>query len=66
MYFGGNFLFHMRDVDWSNPIYSMTPAGSRIHTWSFNARISQDTGFWGGNKVAVSEFDIDYRSVLNL
>lgn len=66
MYFGGNFLFHMRDVDWSNPSYSMTPSGSRIHTWSFTARISQDTGFWGGNKTAVSEFDIDYRSVLNL
>lgn len=66
MYFGGNFLFHMRDVDWSNPTYSMTPSGSRIHTWNFTARIPQDTGFWGGNKVAVSEFDIDYRSVLNL
>ncbi len=66
MYFGGNYLFHMRDVDWSNPVYSMTPNGGRIHTWSFTARISQGTGFWGGNKTAVSEFDIDYRSVLDL
>jgi hypothetical protein len=66
MYFGGNFLFHMRDVDWSNPTYSMTTSGSRIHTWNFSARLSQDTGFWGGNQTAVSEFDIDYRSVLDL
>ena len=66
MYFGGNFLFHMRDVDWSNPVVSMTTNGSRYHTWNFTARLSQDAGFWGGNVTAVSEFDIDYRSVLNL
>jgi len=66
MYFGGNFLFHMRDVDWSNPVVSMTTSGSRFHTWNFTARLSQDTGFWGGNQTAVSEFDIDYRSVLDL
>ena len=66
MYFGGNFLFRMRDVDWSNPIVSMTTTGSRYHTWNFSARLSQDTGFWGGSKTAVSEFDIDYRSVLDL
>lgn len=66
MYFGGNFLFHMRDVDWSNPMVSMTTTGGRFHTWNFTARLSQDTGFWGGNKVAVSEIDIDYRSVLDL
>ena len=66
MYFGGNFLFHMRDVDWSNPMVSMTTSGSRYHTWNFTARLSQDTGFWGGNQTAVSEFDIDYKSVLEL
>ena len=66
MYFGGNFLFHMRNVDWSNPIFSMTTAGSRYHTWNFTARLSQDAGFWGGDVTAVSEFDIDYRSVLEL
>ena len=66
MYFGGNFLFHMRDVDWSNPSVSMTTTGSRYHTWNFSARLSQDAGFWGGNVTAVSEFDIDYRSVLDL
>jgi hypothetical protein len=66
MYFGGNFLFHMRDVDWSNPIVSMTTTGSRYHTWNFNARLPQDAGFWGGDVTAVSEFDIDYRSVLDL
>ena len=66
MYFGGNFLFHMRDVDWSNPMVSMTTSGSRYHTWNFTARLSQDTGFWGGSKTAISEFDIDYRSVLDL
>lgn len=66
MYFGGNYLFYMRDVDWSNPIYSMSPNGGRIHTWSFTARIPQGAGFWGGSRPAVSEFDIDYRSVLNL
>ena len=66
MYFGGNYLFHMRDVDWSNPLHSMSPNGGRFHTWNFTARISQGTGFWGGNKTAVSEFDIDYRSVLDL
>jgi hypothetical protein len=66
MYFGGNFLFHMRDVDWSNPIFSMTTTGSIYHTWNFTARLSQDAGFWGGNVTAVSEFDIDYRSVLDL
>jgi hypothetical protein len=66
MYFGGNFLFHMRDVDWSNPIFSMTTTGSIYHTWNFTARLSQDAGFWGGNVTAVSEFDVDYRSVLDL
>jgi hypothetical protein len=66
MYFGGNFLFHMRDVDWSNPMVSTTTSGSRFHTWNFTARLSQDTGFWGGNQTSVSEFDIDYRSVLDL
>jgi len=66
MYFGGNFLFHIRDVDWSNPSVSMTTNGSRYHTWNFTARLSQDTGFWGGSQTAVSEFDIDYRSVLDL
>jgi hypothetical protein len=66
MYFGGNYLFHMRDVDWSNPLYSMSNNGGRFHTWNFTARISQGTGFWGGNKTAVSEFDVDYRSVLDL
>jgi hypothetical protein len=66
MYFGGNFLFHMKDVDWSNPVFSMTTNGSRYHTWNFTARLSQDAGFWGGNVTAVSEFDIDYRSVLDL
>jgi hypothetical protein len=66
MYFGGNFLFHMRDVDWSNPTFSMTASGNKIHTWNFTARLSQDAGFWGGNVTAVSEFDIDYRSVLDL
>lgn len=66
MYFGGNFLFHMKDVDWSNPVVSMTTNGSRYHTWNFTARLSQDAGFWGGNVTAVSEFDIDYRSVLDL
>lgn len=66
MYFGGNYLFHMRGVDWSNPIYSMSPSGGRYHTWNFTARLPQDAGFWGGNKPTISEFDIDYRSVLNL
>lgn len=69
MYFGGNFLFHMKDVDWSNPLVSMTTAGSRYHTWNFTARLPQDAGFWGSTSPegnAVSEFDIDYRSVLNL
>jgi hypothetical protein len=66
MYFGGNFLFYFKDVDWSNPIMSMSPSGSRIHTWNFTARLPQNAGFWGGNKTAVSEINIDYKSVLAL
>ena len=66
MYFGGNFLFHMKDVDWSNPKFEMTPGNGSIHTWSFTARLPQDAGFWGGSSIAVSEFNIDYKSVLAL
>lgn len=66
LYFGGNFLFHLKNVDWSNPRVSMSPAGSRIHTWNFTARLPQDAGFWGGNKTAVSEFYMDYKSILEL
>lgn len=66
MYFGGNFLFYLKDVDWSNPRVSMSPSGSRIHTWSFTGRLPQDAGFWGGNKVAISEFNMDYKSILEL
>ena len=66
MYFGGNYIFVIEDVDWSNPIYSMSPNGGRIHTWSFSARLHKQAGFWGGNNVAVSEFYINHRSVLNL
>jgi len=69
MYFGGNFLFHMKDVDWSNPTVSMTTSGSRYHTWNFTARLPQDAGFWGNGEdhtISVSEFDIQYESVLGL
>lgn len=66
LYFGGNFLFYLQDVDWSNPTMSMSPSGSRIHTWNFTARLPQDAGFWGGNRTAVSEFYMDYKSILEL
>lgn len=66
LYFGGNFLFYLKDVDWSNPRVSMSPSGSRIHTWTFTGRLPQDAGFWGGNKTAVSEFNMDYKSILEL
>jgi hypothetical protein len=66
MYFGGNFIYHFKNVDWSNPTFSMTPNGGKVHTWNFTARLPQGAGFWGGSRSAVSEIDVDYRSVLNL
>lgn len=66
MYFGGNFIYYFPNVDWSNPTFSMTPNGGKVHTWSFTARLPQGAGFWGGSRTAVSEIDVDYRSVLNL
>jgi hypothetical protein len=67
MYFGNNFLFHFRNVDWGNPSFSLSPEGGEIHTWSFTARIPQGSGFWGNTKGGpVSEIDLDHAEILRL
>jgi hypothetical protein len=67
MYFGNNFLFHFRNVDWGNPSFSLSPEGGEIHTWSFSARIPQNAGFWGNTLGGpVSEIDLDHAEILRL
>ena len=67
MYFGNNFLFHFRNVDWGNPSFSLSPEGGEIHTWSFSARIPQGAGFWGNTLGGpVSEIDLDHAEILRL
>ena len=67
LYFGNNFLFHFRNVDWGNPQFALAPDKGEIHTWSFTARIPQGAGFWGNTSGGpVSEIDLDHRDILRL
>ncbi len=67
LYFGNNFLFHFRSVDWGNPQFALAPDKGEIHTWTFTARIPQGAGFWGNSSGGpVSEIDLDHRDILRL
>lgn len=67
LYFGNNFLFHFRNVDWGNPQFALAPDKGEIHTWSFTVRIPQGAGFWGNTSGGpVSEIDLDHRDILRL
>lgn len=43
VYFGGPFFYAMKNVDWSNPVVTITPGGGYTHVYKFKARVPVGT-----------------------
>lgn len=58
MFFGGPFFFSMKYVDWNNPTVNIEPNSGYTHTYSFNARLTDNVSFpqSGNLNQVVSEF----------
>lgn len=57
MYFGNDFLYAMQNVDWSNPVVTISPDGGYFHQYKFIARFSSSTTFpQNQNGLPFSEF----------
>lgn len=61
LYFGGPFFFSMRYVDLNNPTVSIQPNGGYVHSYKYNARLTDNVSFPQSNNLneVVSEFTGD-------
>lgn len=56
MAFGPVFFYTIKNVDWSNPIITISPTGGYTHEYSFIARFGEFTTFYGSGNRLTSEF----------
>lgn len=56
LYFGSVFYYTMKNVDWQQPVVSISPGGGYFIEYNFIARLPEETAFNGFANPRVSEF----------
>lgn len=58
MFFGSYYFYSMKNVDWQQPVVTVSPGGGYIQEYSFAARMTEETYFSGLGNAKISEFTL--------
>jgi hypothetical protein len=58
MFFGSYYFYSMKNVDWQQPVITVSPGGGYIQEYSFAARMTEETYFSGLGNAKISEFTL--------
>jgi hypothetical protein len=56
LYFGSVFYYTMKNVDWQQPVVTISPGGGYFIEYNFSVRLTEITSFNGLGNTRVSEF----------